>query len=91
MAYKIEKDKKKHFFVGIPLGFAVHWACVYFFPLQAALSATISVSIIAAGCYGFELFSLITRRGHADNLDAIAGILGGIIGMLISALVQLAT
>ena len=31
--------------------------------------------------YGFELYSLLSKKGHYEVLDAIAGIVGGIIGM----------
>lgn len=83
MPYKIEADKKKHFFVGIPLGVFLQFLSEYFFPFQPVVATVISVGILAAICYGFELFSLVTGRGHADNLDAIAGIIGGIIGIVI--------
>ncbi|MEP7145299.1 MAG: hypothetical protein ABI707_20610 [Ferruginibacter sp.] len=83
MAFKIAADKKKHFFVGIPLGLLLQFLSSYFFSAQPVLSTTISFVVLAAGCYGFELFSLITGKGHAENLDAIAGILGGVIGIII--------
>ncbi|MEO6730605.1 MAG: hypothetical protein ABIN01_05270 [Ferruginibacter sp.] len=81
MAYKIEHDKKKHFFVGIPLGALLQFFLLYLFPVQSVLATVLSFSALVAICYGFELLSLITGRGHADNIDAIAGIVGGIIGM----------
>ncbi len=83
MAYKIENDKKKHFYVGIPMGALLQFAASYFFPLQPVLATTISFVILTAICYGFELFSLVTGKGQADNLDAVAGILGGIIGIAV--------
>lgn len=83
MAFKIQKDKKKHFYVGIPLGLLLQLLAWYFFPFQPLLTITLSFTILTAGCYGFELFSLVTGKGHADNLDAIAGIIGGIVGMVI--------
>ncbi len=81
MAYKIERDKKKHFYVGIPLGFVLQVMAMYFLPGQPVLATVISFAVLAAGCYGFELFSWVTGIGCAENLDAIAGILGGIIGI----------
>ncbi len=80
MSYKIAPDKKKHFIVGIPLGVFLQLVAGYFFSgtLIPALLAFFVLSLI---CYGFELFSLVTGKGHADNMDAIAGILGGMIGM----------
>ncbi|MBC7886310.1 MAG: hypothetical protein H7Z13_00365 [Ferruginibacter sp.] len=83
MAYKIGKDKKKHFFVGIPLGILLQFLSAYFFTAQPILTITASFVILVAICYGFELYSLLTGKGHADNLDAIAGIIGGTAGILI--------
>ena len=31
--------------------------------------------------YGFELFSKVTGKGHYDFIDAVATIIGGVIGM----------
>ncbi|MEO6230710.1 MAG: hypothetical protein ABJB11_22750 [Ferruginibacter sp.] len=80
MSIKIAPDKKKHFVVGIPLGIFLQLVASYFFSglLIPILLAFFVLSLI---CYGFELFSLITGKGHADNMDAIAGILGGIVGL----------
>ncbi|MEO6719381.1 MAG: hypothetical protein ABIN67_03405 [Ferruginibacter sp.] len=78
---KIAPDKKKHFFVAIPLGALLQFVSIYLFPVQPVLSSVLSFIALAAICYGFELFSLITGKGHYDNWDAIAGILGGILGI----------
>lgn len=83
MAYKIGHDKKKHFWVGIPLGVFLQSLSLWIFPVQMILATTVGFLVLVAICYGFELYSLITGRGHAENLDAIAGILGGIIGMTV--------
>ena len=45
----------------------------------AGIAGTFIVVIIIS--YGFELFSLITKKGHYEILDAIAGVAGGIAGM----------
>ncbi|MEJ7586845.1 MAG: hypothetical protein WKI04_04720 [Ferruginibacter sp.] len=81
MPYKIDKDKKKHFWVGIPLGMLLQFVTLYVFPAQHALSIGITMVLLIAGCYAFELFSLVTRKGHAEHLDAIAGIVGGMAGI----------
>jgi hypothetical protein len=88
MAYKIERDKKKHFYVGIPLGFFIQLALVYMLPVQPLLATTISIGLLVAGCYAFELFSLVTGMGYAEHLDALAGILGGVIGIGLCILVK---
>jgi len=89
MAYKIEKDKKTHFYVGIPLGIVLQFLSLYFFPAQPVLATSISFALLVAGCYGFELVSFVTGKGHADNIDAIAGILGGIIGIAVYWFIRL--
>ena len=48
---------------------------------QLALATVASLAIVAVISYGFELFSKITGRGHYEVLDAIAAIIGGILGM----------
>lgn len=83
MAIKIARDKKKHFYVGIALGFLLQLAAWYIFPLSPVYTVTGSFVVLASICYGFELFSLVTGKGVAENMDAIAGILGGVIGMLV--------
>ncbi|MEP7108998.1 MAG: hypothetical protein ABI760_13480 [Ferruginibacter sp.] len=83
MSYKIGNDKKKHFFVGIPLGILLQFLLSDFFSIRPVLATTISLVMLAGICYGFELFSLVTGRGHADNIDAIAGILGGTAGIIL--------
>ncbi len=89
MAYKIEKDKWKHFFVGIPLGALLYFFSIHFFELKNWNEISLSFIALVIICYGFELLSLITGKGHADNLDAIAGIAGGIIGIFLVYLVNI--
>ena len=81
MALKIAADKKKHFLVGIPLGAALQFFFIYLFPFQPILSGVLSFVALAAICFGFELFSLVTGKGHYDNMDTLAGVLGGLLGM----------
>ena len=82
MRRKIEADKWKHFWVGIPLGIVLQLICFHYFTnaFAAVCAASALLTII---CYGFEVFSLITKLGHHDLLDAIAGIVGGAIGLLV--------
>jgi hypothetical protein len=44
----------------------------------------LTFAAVVAVSYGFELFSLVTGRGHHEVLDAVAAVIGGIIGMGIS-------
>lgn len=86
--FNIAPDKKKHFWVGMLLGAIFQIFSFYLFPQYYLFSIIISFISIVAVCYGFELFSLITKRGHYEILDAVAGILGGVIGMGIILLVE---
>jgi hypothetical protein len=79
---KINRDKWKHFYVGIALGIMTTWLCHLYWPLQPVLSVVVSFIIIVSICYGFELFSLATGRGHYELKDALAGIIGGTLGLL---------
>jgi hypothetical protein len=78
---KIAPDKWKHFFVGIPLGIMLQFVSLYLFPLYPLISIAASFIILVAGCYAFELFSLITGKGHYELPDVLAGVLGGAIGI----------
>ena len=80
MKNKIAPDKWKHFWVGIPLGIALQLLCSYYFS-NAFTAASAATALLIFICYGFELFSLITKLGHHDLIDAVAGILGGAIGV----------
>ena len=83
MAFKIAPDKLKHFLVGIPLGLFLQIFAVFFLPGDMAWAYITCFLVLVAICYGFELLSIISGKGHADNLDAIAGIVGGAIGILL--------
>lgn len=78
---KIAPDKKKHFWVGMLMGAIFRIFTLYFFPQNYGLGILITFILIIALCYGFELFSLIAKIGHYEILDAVAGIIGGSIGM----------
>ena len=74
-------DKWKHFFVGIPLGALLQVACLVAFPKHIWPDTAVSFLILFAGCYAFELYSLITGKGHYELADVWAGVIGGAIGI----------
>ncbi|MEO8111507.1 MAG: hypothetical protein ABI594_15790 [Ginsengibacter sp.] len=84
---KIAPDKWKHFFVGIVMGATLQAFAWYLFPTHFIAGIIASSIIVIAISYGFEIFSLITKRGHYEILDAIAAIIGGAIGIAIILLV----
>lgn len=54
---------------------------IHFFSLQLRYGTLASFIILTAGCYAFELFSLVTGKGHYELLDVLAGVIGGVIGI----------
>lgn len=59
------------------------------FTHNAVLSIGIALLVVAAISYGFELFSKITGMGRYDIMDAVASIIGGVIGMALVLPLQL--
>lgn len=85
---KIAPDKRKHFFVGILMGAVLQTGALYVLPQHYALSILATFILVILISYGFELFSLITKKGHYEILDAVAGIVGGTVGMGIVLLLK---
>lgn len=83
MLRRIKKDKWKHFVVGIGAGLLLEWFVVHYFPASLWLASFIVFGLLVLICYGFELLSLILKRGHYDVMDAVAGVIGGVIGMAV--------
>ena len=86
---KIAPDKWKHFYVGIGMG-AVLQAFMLFLLKDHFLYATvIAFLLVMIISYGFEVLSLLFKRGHYDIGDAVAGAVGGVLGMGVIILVHL--
>jgi uncharacterized membrane protein YjjB (DUF3815 family) len=83
---KIEPDKWKHFYVGAFLGAAFLISFNYFLPFRQPTIIVISLGLVAFVSYVFELFSLVTGKGHYETADAIASIIGGLTGIGVSLL-----
>ena len=81
MLKKIARDKWNHFFAGIMMGAVVEGLLWYFLPLHHILATIVTFIVVIAVSYGFELFSLLTGKGHYEFMDAVAAVLGGILGM----------
>ena len=78
---KIERDKWRHFYVGIVMGAFLQWMAIWIMPELVGRGVLIVFLLIVAISYSFELFSKITRLGYYEILDAIFSIAGGIVGM----------
>ena len=78
---KIALDKRKHFLVGIPLGILLQIISLYFFSAHLLASVAVSFATLCVGCYAFELYSLITGKGHYELADVWFGVAGGAVGI----------
>lgn len=84
---KIEKDKWKHFFVGIAMGAVIQAFFLFILNTSFLLSTILSLVFSTVVAYGFELFSKFTGRGHYEVMDAVAAVIGAIIGISIVGLI----
>lgn len=75
------KDKWKHLLVCIPLGVTLQAGSMHVVPDRPLLAIFLAFSLMVFVAYMFEIFSLITDLGYYEMLDALASILGGILGI----------
>jgi len=80
---RIKRDKWKHFFVGIGMGLFLQFFFLYILDYSLFFASFLSFLVSTAISYGFELFSLITGKGHYEFMDAVASVLGGAVGIAI--------
>jgi hypothetical protein len=86
---KIAPDKWKHFFVGIVMGAVLQGFFSFLLDARIGLSISLAFVFSIAIAYGFELFSKFTGKGHYDVMDAVAGVVGAVIGIAGVSLVQI--
>ena len=89
MIRKIAPDKWRHFFAGIVMGAFLQAILWYVLAIHTLLATILASIIVIAVSYGFELFSLITGKGHYDFMDAVASTIGGIVGMVLVLLYKI--
>ena len=85
---KIAPDKWKHFFVGIVMGAVLQAFMMWFMPTHPILDTIAALVLSMTIAYGFELFSLVTGKGHYEVMDAVAGTIGGIVGMTLILMIE---
>ncbi|HTN46220.1 MAG TPA: hypothetical protein VL098_07710 [Flavipsychrobacter sp.] len=80
---KIDQDKWKHFYVGMLM--AVFFQILLQLCFQLAFNEAVIVGFILVNIvgFGFELFSYMTKWGHAELKDAFATLLGGVAGAVL--------
>jgi len=72
--------------VGIAMGLLFQFSAGLLLPMHLYWAAIISLAIVTAISYGWELLSKITGKGHYEIMDAVFSIIGGLVGMGIMAL-----
>ena len=53
----------------------------WLFANEPVLAVMIVLAAVIAISYGFELFSKFTGIGYYDIMDAVASVIGGVVGM----------
>lgn len=86
---KIAPDKWKHFFTGIVMGTVLQAFFSFLLRAHTGLSIVLAVFFSIAIGYGFELFSKFTGKGHYDVMDAVASVIGAVVGIGLVILIQL--
>ncbi len=81
MIRKIAPDKWRHFYAGIIMGAVLQAIVLWQFPNRIGIMTLVCFLIVSAISYGFELFSKMTGLGRYDFMDAVATVIGGILGM----------
>ena len=89
MIKKIAPDKWKHFLVGILVGAILQAFFLWKMPASPALATILAFVLVVAISYGFELFSKFTGKGHYELMDAIASVVGGMLGMAATLVIKL--
>lgn len=87
MIKNIPKDKQKHIAAGALIAILCTWIGWFLWPHQWIYSIGFGLAVCSVAGFGFELFSYVTGLGHAEWMDAIVTVAGGVIGVGISSLV----
>lgn len=91
MFSRVKSDKWRHVIAGVPMGFLLQGLATWFIPTRPVLATAIVLLLVCAISYGFELFSKISGKGHYELADAIATVIGGVMGIAVAiGILQLA-
>lgn len=86
---KIAPDKWKHFYVGIAMGAVLQAFFLFLFDAHLGLTIALALFFSILIGYGFELFSKFTGKGHYDVMDAVAAVVGAVLGIAAVLLIHL--
>lgn len=84
----ITPDKWNHFYAGIILGVILYTGFMFFFNTSMVVAALIVFLMVTVTSYGFELFSKLTGKGHHDLIDAVATVIGGLVGLFLVIIIH---
>lgn len=84
----IPGDKQKHIIVGAIIAVLVYGLSTVLWPAQQWLHVSLAMGITTVIGFGFELFSYITRMGHAEWMDGVATVAGGVAGVCAGGVVH---
>lgn len=84
---KIAPDKWKHFFVGAVMGAVLQVFFSFLIDAHPGVSILLALFFSIVIGYGFELFSKFTGKGQYDVMDAVAAVIGAILGICTALLV----
>ena len=85
---RVELYKLKHFLMGISIGVALELALWKILPEQLKLVTVLTLLGVMVMNYGFEVYSKIKNKGEYEVLDAVAGTVGGAVGMAVILVAQ---
>ncbi|WP_126972202.1 hypothetical protein [Gynurincola endophyticus] len=84
MFQNVAPDKKKHFWVGLAMGIVLQFFGLMIFHFHWAIILVIAFLVCFLIAYGFELFSKFTGWGHYEVNDAIATVIGSLLGLILT-------
>lgn len=87
MLKNIPQDKKKHIAAGALIAYVFSWIGYFFWPHQLIYAMGLGLGVAVVAGFGFELFSYVTGLGHAELMDAIVTVAGGVAGITIAIFV----
>lgn len=75
-------DKWRHLVSGVPMSLVLYFANHYLF--GGSMAIWLSIVLVILISVGFELLSLILKKGTCYMLDALFSVIGGLAGVLLA-------
>ncbi|MBK8710568.1 MAG: hypothetical protein IPL97_01600 [Niastella sp.] len=82
------RDKWVHFLTGIPMGIILLLLVMHYFSFSTVLNVFIVLLAVAIISFGFEIISLLTKKGKYDIYDAVASTSGAVLGIVFVLILQ---